>query len=197
MAIRVFVPRDATACALGADDVAEAIRTGAQGRGLAVEVIRNGSRGAFWLEPLLEVETDAGRVAWGPVAAADVAGLFEAGFPGESDHPLLLGPVDEIPWLARQQRLTFVRAGLGNPLSLEDYKSLDGFKGLERALAMEPQAIVDEVRESGLRGRGGAAFPQALNGKLCWTHRVTRPLARSTSSATRMKAIQVLLPTAF
>ena len=162
MAIRVFVPRDATACALGADDVAEAIRTGAQGRGLDVEVIRNGSRGAFWLEPLLEVETDAGRVAWGPVAAADVAGLFEAGFPGESDHPLLLGPVDEIPWLARQQRLTFVRAGLGNPLSLEDYKSLDGFKGLERALAMEPQAIIDEVRESGLRGRGGTAFPTGI-----------------------------------
>jgi formate dehydrogenase iron-sulfur subunit len=162
MAIRVFVPRDATACALGADDVAEAIRTGAQGRGLDIEVIRNGSRGAFWLEPLLEVETDAGRVAWGPVTTADVAGLFEAGFPGEADHLLLLGPVSEIPWLARQQRLTFVRAGLGDPLSLEDYKSLDGFKGLERALAMEPQAIVDEVRESGLRGRGGAAFPTGI-----------------------------------
>jgi formate dehydrogenase iron-sulfur subunit len=162
MAIRVFVPRDATACALGADDVAEAIRTGAQGRGLDIEVIRNGSRGAFWLEPLLEVETDAGRVAWGPVTTADVAGLFEAGFPGETDHLLLLGPVSEIPWLARQQRLTFVRAGLGDPLSLEDYKSLDGFKGLERALAMEPQAIVDEVRESGLRGRGGAAFPTGI-----------------------------------
>jgi formate dehydrogenase iron-sulfur subunit len=162
MAIRVFVPRDATACALGADDVAEAIRTGAQGRGLDIEVIRNGSRGAFWLEPLLEVETDAGRVAWGPVTTADVAGLFEAGFPGEADHPLLLGPVSGIPWLARQQRLTFVRAGLGDPLSLEDYKSLDGFKGLERALAMEPQAIVDEVRESGLRGRGGAAFPTGI-----------------------------------
>jgi formate dehydrogenase iron-sulfur subunit len=162
MAVRVFVPRDATACALGADDVAEAIRTGAQGRGLDIEVIRNGSRGAFWLEPLLEVETDAGRVAWGPVTTADVAGLFEAGFPGEADHPLLLGPVSGIPWLARQQRLTFVRAGLGDPLSLEDYKSLDGFKGLERALAMEPQAIVDEVRESGLRGRGGAAFPTGI-----------------------------------
>jgi formate dehydrogenase iron-sulfur subunit len=162
MAIRVFVPRDATACALGADDVAEAIRTGAQGRDIDIEVIRNGSRGAFWLEPLLEVETDAGRVAWGPVTTADVAGLFEAGFPGEADHLLLLGPVSEIPWLARQQRLTFVRAGLGDPLSLEDYKSLDGFKGLERALAMEPQAIVDEVRESGLRGRGGAAFPTGI-----------------------------------
>ena len=162
MPVRVFVPRDATACALGADDVAEAIRAGALGRGLDVEVIRNGSRGAFWLEPLLEVETDAGRVGWGPVAIADVAGLFEAGFPGEADHPLLLGPVDEIPWLAGQQRLTFVRAGLGDPLSLEDYQSLDGFKGLERALAMEPQAIVDEVRESGLRGRGGAAFPTGI-----------------------------------
>jgi len=162
MAIRIFVPRDATACALGADEVAESIRIGAEGRGLEVEVVRNGSRGAAWLEPLVEVDTDAGRVAFGPVAGADVAGLFEAGFPGEAEHMLSLGSVDEIPWLARQRRLTFARAGLGDPLSLENYKSLDGFKGLERALALEPQAIVDEVKESGLRGRGGAAFPTGI-----------------------------------
>ena len=162
MAIRIFVPRDATACALGADEVAESIRIGAEGRGLEVEVVRNGSRGAAWLEPLVEVDTDAGRVAFGPVAGADVAGLFEAGFPGEAEHMLSLGSVDEIPWLARQQRLTFARAGLGDPLSLENYQSLDGFKGLERALALEPQAIVDEVKESGLRGRGGAAFPTGI-----------------------------------
>jgi formate dehydrogenase iron-sulfur subunit len=162
MAIRVFVPRDATACALGADEVAESIRQGAQGRGLEVEVVRNGSRGAVWLEPLVEVETDAGRVAFGPVAAVDVPGLFVAGFPGDTDHLLSLGRVDEIPWLARQQRLTFARAGLGDPLSLENYKALNGFKGLERALALEPQAIVDEIKESGLRGRGGAAFPTGI-----------------------------------
>jgi formate dehydrogenase iron-sulfur subunit len=162
MAIRIFIPRDATACALGADEVAESIRIGAEGRGLEVEVVRNGSRGAAWLEPLVEVETDAGRVAFGPIAGADVAGLFEAGFPGEAEHMLSLGSVDEIPWLARQQRLTFARAGLGDPLSLENYQSLDGFKGLERALALEPQAIVDEIKESGLRGRGGAAFPTGI-----------------------------------
>jgi formate dehydrogenase iron-sulfur subunit len=162
MAIRIFVPRDATACALGADEVAESIRKGAEGRGLEVEVVRNGSRGAAWLEPLVEVEMDAGRVAFGPVTTADVPGLFEAGFPGEADHLLSLGSPAQIPWLARQQRLTFARAGLGDPLSLEHYQSLDGFKGLERALALEPQAIVDEIKESGLRGRGGAAFPTGI-----------------------------------
>ncbi len=162
MAIRIFVPRDATACALGADEVAEFIRKGAVGRGLEVEVFRNGSRGAAWLEPLVEVETDAGRLAFGPVAAGDVPGLFEAGCPGEADHMLSLGFVDEIPWLARQQRLTFARAGLGDPLSLENYESLDGFKGLERALILDPQAIVDEIKKSGLRGRGGAAFPTGI-----------------------------------
>jgi formate dehydrogenase iron-sulfur subunit len=162
MSMRIYIPQDVTACALGADEVAETIAKGAQGRGLEVEVIRNGSRGAFWLEPLVEVETEAGRVAFGPVAAADVPGLFEAGFPGQADHMLSLGPVDEIPWLARQQRLTFARAGLGDPLSLENYRALDGFKGLERALAMDPQALVDEIKESGLRGRGGAAFPTGI-----------------------------------
>jgi len=162
MAIRVFVPRDATACALGADAVAKLIREGADGRGLDVEVIRNGSRGAFWLEPMVEVETDSGRLAFAPVGAADVPGLFEAGFPGEAQHPLSLGLVDGISWLARQQRLTFARAGLIDPVSLEDYQSLRGYVGLARALEMAPQAIVDEVKESGLRGRGGAAFPTGI-----------------------------------
>jgi formate dehydrogenase iron-sulfur subunit len=162
MAIRVFVPRDATACALGADAVAKLVREGAAGRGLDVEVIRNGSRGAFWLEPMVEVETDSGRLAFAPVGAADVPGLFEAGFPGEAQHPLALGLVDGISWLARQQRLTFARAGLIDPVSLEDYQSLRGYVGLARALEMAPQAIVDEVKESGLRGRGGAAFPTGI-----------------------------------
>jgi formate dehydrogenase iron-sulfur subunit len=161
-AIRIFVPRDATACALGADEVARLICDGAAGRGLDVEVIRNGSRGAFWLEPMVEVETEAGRLAFGPVHAADVPGLFEAGFPGEAQYPLALGLVDDIPWLAKQERLTFARAGLGDPVSLDDYQSLRGYKGLERALEMEPQAIVDEIKESGLRGRGGAAFPTGI-----------------------------------
>jgi len=162
MVTRIFVPRDATACAVGADEVAESIRQGAEGRDLEVEVVRNGSRGAAWLEPLVEVETSGGRVAFGPVTVVDVPGLFEAGFPGEADHPLSLGRVDEIPWLARQQRLTFARAGLGDPLSLQNYQALNGFKGLERALTMDPQALVDEIKESGLRGRGGAAFPTGI-----------------------------------
>ena len=162
MAVRIFVPKDATACALGADEVAESILAGAAGRELDIELVRNGSRGAFWLEPLVEVETQAGRIAFGPVSAVDVAELFESGFPGDSDHALSLGAVEGIDWLASQQRLTFARAGWTDPLSLEDYRSLGGYQGLERALGMEPQAIVDEVKESGLRGRGGAAFPTGI-----------------------------------
>jgi formate dehydrogenase iron-sulfur subunit len=162
MTIRIFVPRDATACALGADAVARTIAEGAAGRGLDVELVRNGSRGAFWLEPLVEVETATGRLAFGPVHAGDVAALFEAGFPGDCDHRLALGPVAEIEWLARQQRLTFARAGWTDPLSIEDYCDHDGFRGLRRALEMTSRQIVDEVKESGLRGRGGAAFPTGI-----------------------------------
>jgi formate dehydrogenase iron-sulfur subunit len=138
--VRVFVPRDATACALGADAVAAAIadHAGSPAAGAApkLEVIRNGSRGAFWLEPLVEVETADGRMAFGPVGAGDVPGLFEAGFPDAADHPLALGPIDDIDWLASQQRLTFARAGRADPLSLDDYRALGGYAGLERALGM-------------------------------------------------------------
>jgi formate dehydrogenase iron-sulfur subunit len=160
--MKVYVPRDATACAVGADAVAESISAGAKGRGIDIELVRNGSRGAFWLEPLVEVETDSGRMAFGPVSLADVPGLFEAGFPGIADHPLALGTVDSIDWLASQQRLTFCRAGWTDPVSLDDYRSMGGYKGLDRALEMSAQAIVDEVKESGLRGRGGAAFPTGI-----------------------------------
>lgn len=162
MAVKVFVPRDATACALGADGVADGIRKRAAAQGADVEVVRNGSRGAFWLEPLVEVEAAEGRLAFGPVGTGDLDSLFGAGFPGSADHPLALGPVDGIDWLASQQRLTFMRAGWTDPLSIDEYRRLGGFDGLERALAMTPQQIVDEVRESGLRGRGGAAFPTGI-----------------------------------
>jgi formate dehydrogenase iron-sulfur subunit len=160
--VRVFVPGDATACALGADAVAAAIGAAASSRGVGLELIRNGSRGAFWLEPLVEVETAEGRMAYGPVSLADVAGLFAAGFPGPAEHPLALGPVNGIDWLASQQRLTFGRAGWADPLSLDDYRALGGYAGLDRALGMSAQQIVDEIKESGLRGRGGAAFPTGI-----------------------------------
>jgi formate dehydrogenase iron-sulfur subunit len=160
--VRVFVPGDATACALGADAVAAAVLAVAKSRGVALEVIRNGSRGAFWLEPLVEVENAEGRIAYGPVNVADVAGLFAAGFPGPAEHPLALGPLIGIDWLASQQRLTFARAGWGDPLSLDDYRALSGYAGLDRALGMSAQQIVDEIKESGLRGRGGAAFPTGI-----------------------------------
>jgi formate dehydrogenase iron-sulfur subunit len=160
--LRVFVPRDATARSLGADAVAESIVEGARGRGLEIELVRNGSRGAFWLEPLVEVETESGRIAFGPVTPADLPGMFEAGFPGPADHALALGAIDSIDWLASQQRLTFLRAGWIDPVSVDDYCSMRGFRGLDRALKMSAQEIVDEVKESGLRGRGGAAFPTGI-----------------------------------
>lgn len=160
--IRVFVPRDATAAALGADAVAAAILGEAARCGLPIELVRNGSRGACWLEPLVEVDDGHGRRAFGPVSVRDVPDLFVAGFPGRCDHPLALGDPAELPWLARQERVTFARAGLADPVSLEDYEAHGGLAGLRTALALSPQDIVDAVKASGLRGRGGAAFPTGI-----------------------------------
>jgi len=129
---------------------------------LDIEIIRTGSRGAFWLEPLLEVEKEGWRLAYGTVTAQDVAGLFDAGFPGSCEHERCLGEISDIEWLARQDRLTFARAGVTDPLSLTDYKAQGGYTGLEKALEMSPSEIVDAVLASGLRGRGGAAFPTGI-----------------------------------
>ena len=158
---RIFVPRDAQAVALGADRVARAIGEAAGSRALAVEIVRTGSRGLFWLEPMVEVETAEGRIAYGPVRPDDVAGLFDALAVG-GEHRLRLGRPEEIPFLARQTRLTFERCGLVDPLSAEDYVRHGGYAGLKRVLAMDGTAIVDEVKASGLRGRGGAGFPTGI-----------------------------------
>lgn len=163
--ILIYVPRDAAALAMDADAVAAAIELAADERGLAVQVVRNGSRGLLWLEPLVEINTPEGRLAYGPVQPEDVPALFDAGWLTGGAHPLSLGPTEEIPYLKQQERLTFARVGVIDPLSLQDYAAHGGLQGLKRALAMAPAAIVDEVVTSGLRGRGGAAFPTGIKWK--------------------------------
>tara|TARA_R110001606_G_scaffold399222_2_gene582443 strand:- start:99828 stop:101390 length:1563 start_codon:yes stop_codon:yes gene_type:complete len=163
MITRIFIPCDTTALSMGADRLVALFIAEAEKQDTAIEIIRNGSRGMFWLEPLVEVETKAGRMAYGPVESKDVTSLFESGFiTGSQQHPLALGLTEEIPFFKKQQRLTFARSGITDPLSISDYRSLDGFKGLENSLMYNGQQIVDEVKSSGLRGRGGAAFPTGI-----------------------------------
>jgi formate dehydrogenase iron-sulfur subunit len=162
---KVYLPRDSSALALGAERVARAIQQEADRRGAAISLVRNGSRGLYWLEPLLEVSTAAGRVAYGPVQPGEVASLFEAGFLEGKAHPRYLGPTEEIPYLKNQERLTFARVGLTDPVSLEDYLAHQGYRGLRNALEISPEAIVEEVTLSGLRGRGGGAFPTGIKWK--------------------------------
>jgi formate dehydrogenase iron-sulfur subunit len=165
MGATVYVPKDAGALSLGAEEVALAIAAEAQRRATPVQIVRNGSRGAYWLEPMVEVVTPAGRIAYGPVNAADVASLFDANFLGGGSHPLGHGPTDSMEWLKGQQRLTFQRVGIVNPASVEDYVKYGGYQGLKRALGMAPAQIVQAITASGLRGRGGAAFPTGIKWK--------------------------------
>jgi formate dehydrogenase iron-sulfur subunit len=160
--VKVYVPRDSSALSMGADRTAKAIQAEAAKRGVEVELIRNGSRGMFWLEPMIEVATNQGRVAYAPVQPEDVASLFDAGFLNGGAHALNLGLTEEIPYFKKQQRLTFARIGITDPVSLEDYIAHDGYKGLQNALKMSGAEIVKEVTDSGLRGRGGAAFPTGI-----------------------------------
>jgi formate dehydrogenase iron-sulfur subunit len=165
MTVRVYVPGDAAATSVGANEVARAIAQEGARRGAALELVRNGSRGACWLETLVEVETASGRIAYGPVTAADVPSLFAADFLQGGEHALALGPTDRIAWLAGQQRLTFERVGIVDPASAADYVKHGGYQGLGKALAMNGAAVVQAITASGLRGRGGAAFPTGIKWK--------------------------------
>jgi formate dehydrogenase iron-sulfur subunit len=162
VSVRIFVPGDSAALSVGAGAVAAAIARLARERGLDVALVRNGSRGLFWLEPLVEVATARGRVGYGPIDAAEVASLFEAGFTGGGAHRKALGLVEEIPYLKNQQRLLFARCGVIDPLSIDDYRRHGGLQGLETAIGLGAKAIVEQVIASGLRGRGGAGFPTGV-----------------------------------
>jgi len=161
MTRKVYIPADTSALALGADEVAGKFQRLAKKRGVEIEVVRNGCRGAFSLEPLVEAETPEGRIAWGPVSPKDSETVFDSVI-DNAGHPLFLGPVDNIPYLKDQTRLTFKRAGLMDPFSMDDYIKHGGLEGLKKALEITPVEIVAKVIVSGLRGRGGAAFPTGI-----------------------------------
>jgi formate dehydrogenase iron-sulfur subunit len=162
MTVTVWIPRDAGALALGAEATARRLLSATSAAGTEIDLRRNGSRGLYWLEPLLEVECAAGRIAYGPVTERDVPGLLEQGLLRGGAHPLRLGPIEENAWLASQQRLTFARVGRIDPLDLDAYLTHGGYRGLRRAIEIGSAATVGEVVESGLRGRGGAAFPTGV-----------------------------------
>ena len=156
--MRIFVPGDSAAISVGADGVAAAIAALVP----SIEIVRNGSRGALWLETLVEVETPAGRIAYGPVEEEDVQSLCDADFLNGGPHPLALGLTEEIEWLATQDRVTFARVGIIDPLSLSEYQAHGGLGGLRMALKLSSEEIINEITQSGLRGRGGAGFPAGI-----------------------------------
>ncbi|OYY07402.1 MAG: formate dehydrogenase, partial [Rhizobiales bacterium 35-68-8] len=163
-ALRIYVPGDAAAVACGADEVALAFAAAARSRNVDVDVVRNGSRGMLWLEPMVEVATGRGRIAYGPVLPADVGGILDAMIAEGAAHPLRIGAPDDHPFLRAQTRLTFARCGVIDPRSLDDYRAHGGYAGLARALK-NPEGVVDVVTQSGLRGRGGAGFPTGIKWK--------------------------------
>ena len=170
MTIRIFVPRDAAAIAVGANGISRDLYRAAEAAGAEIDIVRNGSRGMLWLEPLVEVEVAGLRYGFGPIEPTDVAGLVSAGLFDPSrvaaiSHTKALGPTEKIPYFANQTRLTFARCGKTDPMSFEDYVAHGGYLGLQAAMSMGPAAIVEEVVKSGLRGRGGAGFPTGIKWK--------------------------------
>jgi len=165
MSTIIYIPNDSAAVSIGADQVAALVAQEAVKRSLDITIIRNGTRGALWLETLIEVATAQGRIAYGPVQPEDVSSLFDADFVHGGAHPLALGPTDAIQWFKGQDRVTYKRVGIIDPLSLKDYESHGGLVGLHKAITLSATDIVSEITASGLRGRGGAGFPAGIKWK--------------------------------
>ncbi|HKY01481.1 MAG TPA: formate dehydrogenase, partial [Burkholderiales bacterium] len=164
-AITVYVPCDSAAISVGADDVAIRIILEATAQGKGIVMKRNGSRGMLWLEPMVEVQVGKQRIAYGPVTPDDVPSLFAANFLQGGEHVLRVGAPEEHPYLKNQERLTFERVGITEPTSIDDYLEHHGYRGLHNAIKMATTEVVKAVTDSGLRGRGGAAFPTGIKWK--------------------------------
>ena len=149
MTYKIYIPRDSSSISLGANDVYQAVLNEAKKKNIDIEIVRNGSRGLFWLEPLIEVDTKNGRVAYGPVNVSDVPSLFDSKFYLGSKHPLCLGITEEIKWLKNQERLTYARVGIIDPLDIDEYEKLNGFNGLKNSIKLTPENIVKEISDSG------------------------------------------------
>lgn len=162
MTLSLYISGDTTARALGADALVAVLEVQAAAADVPLNIIRSGSRGAFWLEPMLEMDWQGKRIGIGELMASDAEGLLATLLDNPESHPNYLGEVAELPWFANQHRLTFARAGEGDPIDLNTYRALGGLQGLERALSLTPDAVVEEITDSGLRGRGGAAFPAGI-----------------------------------
>jgi formate dehydrogenase iron-sulfur subunit len=163
-ALTLYLPLDSAAVALGADELGEALAAESAKRKLDLTIVRTGSRGMHWLEPLVEIEKNGARIGYGSVDESDAASLLDA-IAGDGKHKKSLGPVEEIPFLKNQTRLIFGRCGIVDPVSAADYEKHGGFAGLGKALTMDSAAICEEVMQSGLRGRGGAGFPAGIKWK--------------------------------
>ena len=174
MTLTIFIPQDTTAVAVGANRVAAAFLERAKALDVDLQIVRNGSRGAFGLEPLVEAKRGEDRIAFGAVNVSDVPGIVDCLTSGSYEHETCLGSSADIPWFSAQTRITFKRCGIGVPTSLEDYRALGGYEGLQRALTLSPQAIVDEVKTSGLRGRGGRPFQRVSSGKRFSIHTLNK-----------------------
>ena len=160
--ISIYIPRDTAAIAMDVEELIGPILTQAKTQGIELNIIRNGTRGLLWLEPLIEVLTEQGRVAYGPIFEEDLDSLFAANWLHGGAHPLCHGLTEDIPYLKNQERLTFAKVGIIDPSNIDDYAKHGGWNGLKNALTLSDEAIISHISDSGLRGRGGAAFPTGI-----------------------------------
>lgn len=167
-----------TACvASNSVKLQEAFQKALEDNGLsaAVKLIQTGCHGFCENGPIVTIYPE--NTFYVHVKAGDAKDIVEQHImKGEVIESLLyMDPVtetrvqtnDEVPFYKKQVRRVLARCGLVDPENINEYIAMDGYQGLAKALTMEPQAVIDEVVASGLRGRGGAGFPTGKKWQFC------------------------------
>jgi NADH:ubiquinone oxidoreductase subunit F (NADH-binding)/(2Fe-2S) ferredoxin/Pyruvate/2-oxoacid:ferredoxin oxidoreductase delta subunit len=154
----------------GAPEVEQALKAEVERRGLAgeVRVVETGSRGFCSMGPVIIIQPEG--ILYCQVHAADVPELAEETLVKgriverlaykEPETHKVVPYYDEIPFYGKQMRVVLRNCGLINPQNIEEYIAVGGYQALGKVLtSIPPEEVIEEVKKSGLRGRGGAGFP--------------------------------------
>ncbi|MBL7076423.1 MAG: NADH-quinone oxidoreductase subunit NuoF [Kiritimatiellae bacterium] len=174
---RVLVGASTCGLAAGADDVLEALPGHLAEMGLDIEVSQVGCLGLCYAEPLVELRSaDHPPLLFSSVTPESLGHILTTYYRDGGGEALATmcdaphgetPPFEQLPMLEGQVRVVARNFGRIDPENIDHYIARDGYTGLARALKMDREEVIDELRSSGLRGRGGAGFPVAVKWEFC------------------------------
>ncbi len=158
---KVLVCVGTSGVSAGAEKVADNFEKEIKKENLDFKLIRVGDRGLF-RDVLVDVIIDSDRTTYEFVKPEDVKEIVKSHLKGKKPVEKLLAGKDYKTFFENQERIVLKNCGEIDPEDISEYIKTKGYNALKKAFEMGPEKVITEMKESGLRGRGGAGFPTGL-----------------------------------